>query len=177
MEQIERLEAELKKAQKQVALIRQAHTEAAAEFEKTKERLRRNHETEVSRARLAVTSNLFGVADDLERSLEAARGGSEMESLIAGLSGVRDQFFKALSQVGLEQFNPIGQPFDPAQHDAIGMMPVSEEHRANTVVTVLKTGFKAGDQVLRAAMVQVGHYVAPPEADSDADQAQEEPPN
>ena len=56
-----------------------------------------------------------------------------MESLIAGLSGVRDQ--PALGQVGLEQFNPIGQPFDPAQHDAIGMMP-EREHRANTVVAV-----------------------------------------
>lgn len=163
---VETLEAELDTARKQVALIRQAHTEAAAEFEKTKARLRRNHEAEVQRAKLAVTSSLFGVADDLERSLEAARGGGDLESLVAGLSGVRDQFFKALAEVGLEQFNPIGMRFDPAEHDAIGMVPVSEEHRGNSVVAVLKNGFKAGDQVLRAAMVQVGHYVAPPEPEA-----------
>ena len=42
---VETLEAELDTARKQVALIRQAHTEAAAEFEKTKARLRRNHES------------------------------------------------------------------------------------------------------------------------------------
>lgn len=166
--QFETLQSELKKAQKQVALIRQAHTEAAAEFEKTKDRLRRNHETEVQRARLAVTSSLFGVADDLERSLEAAKSGGDIESLITGLSGVRDQFFKALGEVGLEKFNPLGMLFDPAKHDAIGMVPVSEAHRANTVVAVLKTGFKAGDHVLRAAMVQVGHYVAPPEEEPEA---------
>ena len=166
-ERIAELQDRLKLAEKQVALIRQAHAESAAEFDKTKERLRRNHAAETERAKLDMTRNLFDVADNLDRALEGVRTGGSLDTLLEGVTAVQAQFMQTLAGFGLERFDPLGQPFNPEQHDAIGVLPVQEEAQNNTVVAVLKSGFRAGSTVLRAALVQVGQYTPPPDAEEE----------
>lgn len=157
--ELEQTRKQLRTAQKQVAEIRQAHTEAAAEFTKTRDRLQRVHAGEVERARLGMANRLFEVADNLERTLEAARH-SAGDSLLSGVQLVRDQFFRELANFGVQTFNPQGEPFDPARHEAIGMIDTADPALNQCVVYVFKPGFRAGDTVLRAAIVRVGRYVA-----------------
>jgi len=49
----------------------------------------------------------------------------------------------------------VGQPFDPQQHVAIGVVPANEEHPAGTVVEELRRGYLVGERVLRHAEVLV----------------------
>jgi molecular chaperone GrpE len=169
-ERIAELQEKLRTAEKQVALIRQAHAESAAEFDKIKERLRRNHAAETERARLEMTRSLFDVADNLDRTIEGVKSGGSVEVLLEGVTAVRGQFMHTLGTFGLERFDPLGAPFDPEQHDAIGVLPVQSEDQNNTVVAVLKPGFKAGKHILRAALVQVGQYTAPPRPEAESDE-------
>ena len=46
-----------------------------------------------------------------------------------------------------------GAKFDPAQHQAISVVPAEQE--ANTVVTVLQKGYLIAERVLRPALVTV----------------------
>jgi molecular chaperone GrpE len=50
--------------------------------------------------------------------------------------------------------DPLGQPFNPEQHQAIGMQP-SAEHPANSVMLVMQKGYLLNDRLLRPAMVMV----------------------
>ncbi len=164
---VEELEERLKRAESQVADFRKAHTESAAEFEKAKERLRRNTKEEVERARLQVASSLFELTDNLDRVIEGTKTGGSIESLIEGVSMVRGQFFEALTKFGVTQFTPIGESFDPTEHEAVAMVNVSDPTQHKCVVDVHQPGFRAGDVILRPATVLVGQ--CPPTASETTD--------
>jgi len=166
---VEELEERLKKAESQVADFRKAHTESAAEFEKAKARLRRNTQEEVERARLQVASSLFELTDNLDRVIEGTKSGGSLESLIEGVSMVRGQFFEALTKFGVTQFSPIGEPFDPTEHEAVAMVPVAEPTQHKCVVDVHQPGFRAGDVILRPATVLVGQCPPEPNRESDTE--------
>jgi molecular chaperone GrpE len=54
----------------------------------------------------------------------------------------------------MEEIDPLGQPFDPEQHEAMTVMP-SAEVEENTVLEVLQKGFRLHDRLLRPARVVV----------------------
>ena len=51
--------------------------------------------------------------------------------------------------------NPLGEKFDPNDHDAIFMIPVHDEYEDNHIGQVVQTGWKIGSRVLRAAKVGI----------------------
>ena len=64
------------------------------------------------------------------------------------------QLKTALANHGLKEINPLGQPFDPHQHEAISHEPsrdVQEEH----VLSVVRTGYSLNGRLLRPASVVV----------------------
>jgi molecular chaperone GrpE len=62
---------------------------------------------------------------------------------------------KVLGKFDVIQFDPVGEKFDPNIHDAIFMIPESEEYENNHVGQVVQTGWKIGTRVLRAAKVGI----------------------
>ena len=63
-------------------------------------------------------------------------------------------FDKILSRNGVEPFDPLGEQFDPALHDA--MYEIQNPQKATgTVDVVEKIGYTFHDAVLRPAMVGV----------------------
>jgi len=55
---------------------------------------------------------------------------------------------------GLTRVYPLGEPFDPNLHEAIGHAPVPGVP-ADHVAQVLQAGYIAGDRVIRPARVLV----------------------
>jgi molecular chaperone GrpE len=64
------------------------------------------------------------------------------------------QLMQVLEAEGLKAMDPVGQPFDPALHQAVMQVP-SSEYEEGVVVEVLQTGYWLKDKVLRPAMVKV----------------------
>ena len=92
--------------------------------------------------------------DDLDR----ARSHGDLES--GPLKSVADKLATALEGLGLSGFGDEGDEFDPALHEAVqhegdGTHPI--------VGTVMRRGYKVGDQVVRHALVGVVDTV--PDAD------------
>ncbi|MDO8487233.1 MAG: nucleotide exchange factor GrpE [Candidatus Curtissbacteria bacterium] len=69
-----------------------------------------------------------------------------------GLEIVIRQFKDILSSEGVEEIESVGAAFDPHQHEAA---EVQEGENDNTVVKVLRKGYKMNDKVLRPAQVVV----------------------
>jgi molecular chaperone GrpE len=58
------------------------------------------------------------------------------------------------SKLGLVSFGEVGDPFDPAIHEAV-MHGESDEVTEPTCTTVMRPGYKHNDRLLRPAMVGV----------------------
>jgi molecular chaperone GrpE len=120
-----------------------------ADFANYRKRALRDQEATAERAKAAVVSQLLGVVDDLER----ARSHGDLDS--GPLKSVADKLFGALTGLGLSAFGAEGDDFDPALHEAVQHEGDGSGGSTPVIGTVMRQGYKLGDQVLRHALVGV----------------------
>jgi molecular chaperone GrpE len=145
------LEELLKAAELQAAEHHDAWLRAKAETEN----MRRRAAEDVDKARKFAIENfaneLLAVKDSLEAAL--AVESPSVENLKDGVELTLKQLVAAFGKFNLNDINPLGEKFDPHQHQAIQM--VESDQPANTVVTVLQKGYRLHDRTLRPALVMV----------------------
>ena len=122
-----------------------------ADFSNYRKRSLRDQQVATERAKAHVVTQLLPVLDDLDR----ARAHGDLDT--GPLKAVADKLVSVLEGLGLSAFGAEGDPFDPELHEAVQ----HEGDGSNPVLgTVMRQGFKLGDQVLRHAMVGVVDAVA-----------------
>src|SRR5690606_24577119 len=96
------------------------------------------------------------VLDSIEHGLEASSKVTEpqVESVIEGMKLTHKMLLGTLENFGIRMLDPLGEPFDPAKHEALTMQP-SDEYQPNTVMNVIQKGFLLHERVLRPARVIV----------------------
>ena len=145
------LEALLKAAELQAAEHHDAWLRAKAETEN----MRRRAAEDVDKARKFAVENfaseLLAVKDSLEAALAAES--PSVENMKDGVELTLKQLAAAFAKFNLNDIDPLGEKFDPHQHQAI--QAVESEQPANTVVTVLQKGYRLNERTLRPALVIV----------------------
>jgi molecular chaperone GrpE len=126
----------------------------AADFDNFKKRIRREMEDGERRAREDLLKDLLPVFDNLERAAQHAGSASDVKSLSDGLSMVLRMFTDTLSRMGIERVRAVGEPFDPALHEAVQQMETTE-HAPGTVAAEVQAGYRFGERLVRPAMVVV----------------------
>jgi molecular chaperone GrpE len=125
-----------------------------ADFANYRKRALRDQQAAADRAKAAVVSQLLGVLDDLDR----ARKHGDLES--GPLKSVADKLMDALTGLGMTAFGAEGEDFDPVLHEAVQHEGDGAEGSKPVIGTVMRQGYKLGDQVLRHALVGVVDTVA-----------------
>jgi molecular chaperone GrpE len=120
-----------------------------ADFANYRKRALRDQQAATDRAKATVVSQLLGVLDDLDR----ARKHGDLES--GPLRSVADKLDSALSGLGLTAFGAEGEDFDPVLHEAVQHEGDGGEGSRPVIGTVMRHGYKLGDNVLRHALVGV----------------------
>ncbi len=119
--------------------------------------VRRRAQEEVSRAhKFAIESfaeSLLPVKDSLELALKSDV--PTVESIREGVQATLRQLASTFEKNRLLEIDPVGQKFDPNQHQAISMVPGGAGAPPNHVVSVLQKGYMINDRVLRPALVTV----------------------
>ena len=72
-------------------------------------------------------------------------------------------YLAVLAHLGFPRFDATGEPFDPARHEAVGV--IDSDASPGTVVAAVRPGYGSGDSVLRPAGVVVAR--ARPSHDED----------
>ena len=75
-------------------------------------------------------------------------------SLFFNLALAYKNFNDVLEKIGLEVIKAQGEEFDPNLHEAVMQTPTNEVDE-NVIVAELQKGYKLGDKVLRASLVNV----------------------
>jgi molecular chaperone GrpE len=130
-----------------------------AEYANYRKRVERDRAMIRDMATADVLMSMLPIVDDIDR----ARSHGD---LTGAFKAVADQFDTALAKLGLEPFAEIGDPFDPAHHEAV-LHTESDEVNEPTVTTVMRRGYKFADRLVRPAMVGVSEpaHVTQPDPD------------
>jgi molecular chaperone GrpE len=140
---------------------RQAALRALRNLEATEARLERNARREAEETRGKLVQELLPVLDNLDRTIRAAQTGRSDPALVEGVRMVRQQLEGVLRSYGVERIEALGQRFDPAVHEAIGMIAVDDPQRHGAVVHQVEPGYRMAGRLLRPARVSVGKLAAP----------------
>ncbi len=149
---VESLTAELEKARAQCDEYLDLAQRKQAEFANYRRRTEGVRQEAYDDGRRDAIEKLLPVVDNLERALSAA--GEEESALRDGVDMVLRQTRDALAKMGVEEIDPLGQPFDAELHNAV-MQGTAEEGEPGTVCMVLQKGYRLGSRVIRHAMVKV----------------------
>jgi molecular chaperone GrpE len=99
--------------------------------------------------------DLLPALDNLALALASARQPkADLKALAGGVELVQQQLKAALAAHGLKETDPLGEVFDPHQHEAISHEP-SRDVKAEHVLKVVRTGYVLNGRLLRPASVVV----------------------
>lgn len=73
---------------------------------------------------------------------------------VQGVLHVARQLELLLNQFGVVSINQLDQPFDPRLHEAVATVQ-DQSKSSGSIVAILQSGYKIGDQVIRPAKVKV----------------------
>jgi molecular chaperone GrpE len=147
-------EGAVHRLQEQLEESRDRHLRLAAEFDNFRKRVVRERAELGDRAQAALVTRLLEVLDDMDR-LTAGAGVSSAESLREAAILVDRKLRKELEAAGLERIDPVGQPFDPALHEAVATVPPQSPEQDHHVSATFQTGYRYKGTLVRPARVQV----------------------
>jgi len=133
---------------------RTALARAVNDLQATEARIRRNAERVYDEARSKLVLELLPVMDNLDRALAASR--REITALVEGIVMVRGQLEAVLVRYGVERIDATGQKFDPAAHEAVAAIRVTNASQVGMVIEQIEPGYRFGSKLLRPARVGVG---------------------
>jgi molecular chaperone GrpE len=126
----------------------------AADMENLKKRQEKERAELLQFANENLIKELLPVVDNLERALEHGRQLEAPSALMEGLNLVYQSFIKALNRFGVTAVVCVGEPFDPAFHNAVVQEETTEVPDC-TVTKELQKGYLLHNRLLRPAMVVV----------------------
>jgi molecular chaperone GrpE len=142
-----------------------------ADFENYRKRAARETEEAERRAKSTLARELVPALDSLERALQSAGVGpddgpgeepsepqsrevSAQEALAQGVQLVLRELHRTLERAGVEAFDPAGEEFDPAWHEALATRPADDG--SGKVIETIERGYRLDGQLIRPARVIVG---------------------
>ena len=138
----------------QVAELKDKMLRTLAEMENVKRRASRDVENAHKFATEKLISDLFPVIDSLEKAVETAASVEGAQAIAEGVELSLKLFVDTLVKSGVEQIDPLGEPFDPQVHEAMTMVP-NPDAEPNSVMDVMQKGYKHNGRLVRAAKVIV----------------------
>jgi len=144
-------DVEVSALQAEIAELKDRSVRTLADFDNFRKRVERERDEARRYSSSDLLRELLGVVDNLERGMESA---GSVEDLKEGLKMVLKQFKEVLRGSGVLPVEAEGERFDPAVHDAVSQV-LSETADVPMVDSVLQSGYKLHDRLLRPAMVVV----------------------
>lgn len=139
---------------KRVEELRKKVKEMSADTERFKGRLRAEAAGARDKGREDVLVRMVPILDTLRLALDSASQGTDLTSVIDGLSMLVKQFGNELKGLGLEELESDGATFDPKEHEAFQHVKTGKT-APGTVAQTIRRGYRFKDKLMRPAQVIV----------------------
>lgn len=151
---VRELEEQLAAAQAQAKEYLEGWQRARAEFANYKKRVERELQECRQNASVDLLGKLFPILSDFERAMSNLPDDLKDHPWLEGITLIQRKFQKLLEENGVESIDPIGEPFDPNFHEAVGA-DEDTSVQSGYVTATLQKGYRLGDRVLRPALVRI----------------------
>jgi len=128
-----------------------------AEFENYRKRTLKEKSELVLNGSAHLMTAVLPILDDMDRAMDAMAKTEDAASCREGFGLIANKFRVTLEQNGLKKIETEGQTFDTDFHEAIAMVPATEEIKQGQVVDCVQKGYKLNDKVIRHAKVVVAN--------------------
>lgn len=125
-----------------------------AEFENYRRRTDQEKPDYVRMGKAETIAKLLPLFDLLQHAHQEVLTGHAQTPLAKGMDAIFREFEKLFREEGVSAMSPVGKPFDPHFHEAIGFTD-KPGYDEGSVAEVLQTGFLLGDRLLRTAKVRL----------------------
>ncbi len=139
----------------QLGEAKDRHLRLAAEFDNFRKRVARERDEISGRAQAALAGRLLDVLDDLDRLVAESAPGSLDDVTRQAMVLIDRKLRKELEAAGLERIDPVGQQFNPTEHEAVSAVPVPKGKTDHTVGATFQAGYRFKGLLVRPARVQV----------------------
>ena len=154
VEESNALEKEIETLKAEVNHLKNEYARAYADTENTRRRLTQEAELNRKYRIQSFALEILPVIDNLERALAQEVESEEAVNYRKGVEMIYAQLVNALKNEGVEEIDVLNKPFDANVAQAI-MLESVEGVEPGVVTAVLQKGYKLGDKVLRASLVNV----------------------
>ena len=152
------LERALAEAQQQAASLKDQYLRAVAELDNVRKRAQREVENASRYGLERFAAELLPVKDSLDLAVDnSAR--ADARSLAEGQQATQQLLNRAFDKLNIRTVNPVGEPFDPARHEAVAAQE-SATAEPNSVLQVVQRGYELNGRLLRPARVIVARAPA-----------------
>lgn len=133
----------------EIAELTETIKRVQAEFVNFRERTERDRQRVIEQANRDLLKELIGVIDIFDMALGTI---TEHTDTTRGFEMVHQQLLDLLRRHGVKPIDQVGVPLDPRLHEVVKTIPGKP---ARQVATIVKTGYRLHDYVLRPAQVEV----------------------
>ncbi|MGI9586216.1 MAG: nucleotide exchange factor GrpE [Acidimicrobiia bacterium] len=126
----------------------------AAEFDNFRKRVERDQSENVQRASQRVIESILPTLDSLDAAMALDVSSEAEQKMLLGLQSTEALLLEALGTEGFAPIAAADEPFDPAVHEAVSVIPGEGDQ---VVQEELRKGYTMRGRVIRPALVIVGH--------------------
>ncbi len=142
---------EIEELKKQVEDFKDKWMRNVAEFDNYKKRNAKLWQDAFNEGIASVIVKILPVGDNLDWALSLGLDEKTQE----GIERIRQKFNDTLSELEIEEINPIGKPFDPNEAEAVMQVEGADGEESDTVKQVFQKGYRKKEKIIRYAKVSV----------------------
>ncbi len=151
---------ELARILAEIATLRESLARSQADYRNLSSRMDRDRTDMRHTALRATILALLPIIDDLHRAIEHTPESIRTDPWTDGLRAIESRSTRALTGLGCQVFESVGQVADPRLHEVI----LSQAGPEGIILNEIERGYMLGDDVIRHAKVIVGSGEATPQA-------------
>lgn len=96
------------------------------------------------------------IADSLKKCYDLAINiHNEGDEAVLRIKKAQKELLSIYEVYGIQEFDPVGEDFDPNKQEAMLKVPLQEGVKSNTVAYTIRTGYMIKERLLRSAHVGV----------------------
>lgn len=148
LSEVEQLKIQLENEKKEYMFL-------MAEFDNFRKRTVKEKADIIRNATERAMKDLLPVVDDFERGLTAMAETTDAQAVKEGMELIYNKFVKYLEQNGVKAIDSTGADFDTELHEAIAMVPATDDSQKGKVIDTVMKGYTINDKVIRHSKVAV----------------------
>jgi molecular chaperone GrpE len=157
-EELSKLRQELESLQKERDELFGRLQRVSADYANFQKRVPKQINDSVAYEKDRLIRSLLPILDNMDHLLKA-HSTESTDAIVQGVEIIYGHMLDILKSHGVEQMPALGEPFDPARHEAV-MRRTEPGQPPDVVLEEIQKGYRIGDRILRPTRVVVSQ--APP---------------